>query len=112
MFGGDPITRESMPPEQARAAQHEVDRWWRSLQLVGTILEGAQLMAVFSATTVRFAPGGPVIHDGPSTAEADAVGGYGLIDVEDLDEALRVAMSWPVGGFVEIRPVLVRGEPQ
>jgi len=25
MFGGDPITRESMPPEQARAAQHEVD---------------------------------------------------------------------------------------
>ena len=66
-------------------------------------------MAAFSATTVRFGPRGPVIHDGPSTAEAEAVGGYGLMEVEDLHEALRVAMSWPAGGFIEIRPILVRG---
>ena len=33
MFGGDPITRESLLPDQAEAAQEEVDRWWRNLRL-------------------------------------------------------------------------------
>jgi hypothetical protein len=43
--------------------------------------------------------------------EAESIGGYGLIEVDDLDAALELALSWPGGGYVEIRPLLVREEP-
>ncbi len=37
------------------------------------------------------------------------VGGYGILDVPDLDEALRIASTWPaVGDVLEIRPIVER----
>jgi hypothetical protein len=66
----------------------------------------ATLVAPFSATTVRFVGGRTVLHDGPFIPEPEAVGGFGIIEVADLDEALALARSWPVGGYVEIRPLV------
>jgi hypothetical protein len=38
----------------------------------------------------------------------EAIGGYAEIDVADLDEALRMAKTWPGRGAVEIRPVMTQ----
>jgi hypothetical protein len=68
-----------------------------------------QLHAPDTATTVRFVgDGASIVTDGPFLEGKEEVGGYCEIDVADLDEALRMAKSWPASGAVEIRPVVQR----
>jgi hypothetical protein len=68
-----------------------------------------QLQPLDTATTVRFlGDGPPVVTDGPFLEGKEGVGGYCEIEVADLDEALRMAKTWPGRGAVEIRPVIPR----
>jgi hypothetical protein len=46
------------------------------------------------------------VRDGPFIEGNEVIGGYTEITVADLDEALRLARSWPARGTVEIRPVM------
>jgi hypothetical protein len=105
-IGGDPITLEALAVGEADRAIEEVAAWWQVHRVAGRILSAAKLMPPFSATTVRFAAGSCQIRDGPSTRETDAVGAFGIIEVTDIDEALQVAQSWPLDGYVEIRPLM------
>jgi hypothetical protein len=60
------------------------------------------------ATTVRVEKGRTVTTDGPFAETKEAVGGYFLLEAEDLDAALAVAARVPAarfGGAVEVRPV-------
>ncbi len=61
-----------------------------------------------SATTVRLEGDKPVVTDGPYAETREQFGGYYLIDVKNLDEALSVAARIPGVGnrAVEVRPVL------
>jgi hypothetical protein len=89
-----------------------IARWWAEHREAGRIVAGVWLRPPLTATTLRFHPSRrqPVVCDGPCTAESDAIGGYSVIDVDDLDEALALARSWPGGGYVEIRPILAMTE--
>ncbi|MER7456716.1 YciI family protein [Micromonospora sp. NPDC126480] len=69
------------------------------------ITHHAHLMPPDTATTVRLDRGEPLISDGPYVEGKEIVSGYAEIDVADLDEALRIATSWPACPVVEIRPV-------
>ncbi|MCH5675866.1 YciI family protein [Streptomyces gilvus] len=68
---------------------------------------GNPLMPTATATTVRKDPdGGLVVTDGPFAETKEALGGYYLVEVSDLDEALAIAEQVPAPfGFVEVRPV-------
>jgi hypothetical protein len=92
------MSRESL--EQQYAA---VGRWFAEN---GPKIRGAQqLQGPQTATCVRFqGQGQSVITDGPFIEGNEVIGGYALIDVADLDEALAVAKTWPGGGVIEIRP--------
>jgi hypothetical protein len=60
------------------------------------------------ATTVRVDGGAPVTTDGPYVDVKGAVGGYFVLEAEDLEAAKAVAAKVPagrLGGAVEIRPV-------
>jgi hypothetical protein len=50
------------------------------------------------------------VVDGPFTEAREAVGGFSVIDVPDLDAALALARSWPMldlpGTSVEVRPMV------
>lgn len=105
-FGGDPITLDTLPPDEAARAREELETWWNHNRRWGRILAGARLNAPLTATTIRFAGSRADLHDGPFTPEPEAIGGYAIIQVADLDEALAMAYSWPAGGYVEIRPLL------
>jgi hypothetical protein len=69
------------------------------------ITHHAHLMPADSATTVRLDRGEPLTMDGPFVEGKEVVSGFTEIDVADLDEALRVARSWPGCPVVEIRPL-------
>jgi hypothetical protein len=73
----------------------------------GKYLGGAPLHPVATATTVRVREGKPLVTDGPFAETREHLGGYMLVDVADLDEAIAVAARSPVArvGTVEIRPV-------
>jgi hypothetical protein len=56
---------------------------------------------------VRWQEGKPVVIDGPYVETKETIGGYGIIEVPDLDAAIEIAKTWPARGHaVEIRPVV------
>jgi hypothetical protein len=72
---------------------------------------GAQLQPATTATTVRGGEGGTLTTDGPFAATKEALGGYYLLEADDLDAAIEIAARIPaarMGGAVEVRPLVER----
>ncbi|UBU18174.1 YciI family protein [Nonomuraea gerenzanensis] len=86
-----------------QAAYEAVTRWFAEHE--GKITHHTHLAPVHTATTVRLDQGEPVVTDGPFVEGKEVVSGFAEIEVADLDEALRLARSWPACPIVEIRPV-------
>ena len=96
-------------PEQMEA---EMPKWFsytQELQESGAMVAGDALQPVETATTVRVREGETVISDGPFAETKEALGGYYLVDVPDLDAALAWAAKIPNVGYgsIEVRPVVV-----
>ncbi len=97
----------ALAPDELRPRYAEVGRWFAEHR--DKINYADQLQPPMTATTVRHdwsAKTPPVVTDGPFIEAKEQIGGYASIDVGDLDEALRMARTWPGRGSVEIRPVL------
>jgi hypothetical protein len=77
------------------------------LQAQGKFLGASPLHSVTTATSVRIRGGKKLITDGPFAETAEQLGGYYIIDVKNLDEAIAVASRLPPvnKGTVEIRPI-------
>jgi hypothetical protein len=74
----------------------------------GQYLDAAPLQPVSTATSVRVRNGKRLITDGPFAETREILGGYYLIDVADVNEAIEIAArhSGARVGTVEIRPVM------
>jgi hypothetical protein len=75
------------------------------------VIGGNQLQPVETATTVRVQDGETLLTDGPFVDAKEHLGGYFLVDVDDLDRALAIAARIPaarMGGAVEVRPLVER----
>jgi hypothetical protein len=70
---------------------------------------GSALQPQATATTIRgWNTGTPTVTDGPFAETKEALGGFYLIEAEDLDRALAIAKEVPAPfGGVEVRPVRV-----
>ncbi|MEP6920319.1 MAG: YciI family protein [bacterium] len=92
--------REHCYIESAQLAQN--------LNTTGQYLDASPLHPVATATSVRIREGKRLVTDGPFAETREQLGGYYLVDAEDLDEAIRIAEKIPPARFgtVEIRPVL------
>lgn len=68
----------------------------------------APLHPVATATSVRVRDGNRLVTDGPFAETREQLGGYFIIDVKDLDEAIAIAGRLPSArrGTIEIRPIL------
>ena len=71
-------------------------------------LDASPLHPVATATSVRVREGKRLVTDGPFAETREQLGGYYLIDAQNLDEAIRIAERVPPARFgtVEIRPVM------
>jgi hypothetical protein len=72
------------------------------------VTPGERMAGPDTATTVRVQDGRTLTTDGPFAEIKEAVGGYFLLDADDLDAAIAVAAKVPaswMGGGVEIRPI-------
>jgi hypothetical protein len=79
----------------------------QQLTASGQYLAGAPLHPPSTATSVRVRDGKRFVTDGPFAETREQLGGYMLIDVKDLDEAIAIAARGAVArvGTVEVRPV-------
>ncbi|HET7520903.1 MAG TPA: YciI family protein [Candidatus Limnocylindria bacterium] len=85
----------------------KIGAWWGEHAAAGEILEGHQLQPAETATTIRIATDGrATVTDGPFVEGKEMVGGYAVIDVPDLDAAIRLMSGWPAPDWLEIRPVV------
>jgi hypothetical protein len=78
------------------------------LKANGKYLAANPLQQVATATSVRLREGKRLVTDGPFAETREQLGGYFLIEANDLDEAIAIAGKIPAArvGTVEIRPVL------
>lgn len=87
----------------------------QQLTAAGQCLGAAPLQPVSTATSVRVRQGKRLVTDGPFAETREQLGGYFLIDAENLDEAIAISSQIPGArvGTVEIRPLLeLPGLPQ
>jgi hypothetical protein len=108
IYTGDAMARwASLAEDERKAILGEYMAIYRSPGVSG----GAQLQPAESATTVRVENGQALTTDGPFAETKEALGGYYLLEADDLDAALEVAAKIPaarMGGAIEVRPMVER----
>jgi hypothetical protein len=96
----DQTEREQCYQESAQLAHQ--------LNAVGQFLATAPLQLTATATSVRVREGKRYVTDGPFAETREQLGGYFLINADDIDEAITIAARIPGArrGTVEIRPLV------
>ena len=106
MIYGDEAGYEAATEEQREALRNEYGRvaagWGGRLQ------GGDELALSTSATTVRVRSEEQLVTDGPFAETKEQLGGYFIVDVEDLDTAIALAAELPGAqtGAIEVRPLI------
>jgi hypothetical protein len=95
-------------PEENQAAAQEWYAYGMEAEAAGVLVSNSGLQPVTAATTVRVREGKTLITDGPFAETHEQLGGYYMLDVKDLDEAIRWAAKLPGAkyGSVEVRPAI------
>ena len=80
----------------------------RELHSRGKYLAAAPLHPTSTATSVQVRDGKRLVTDGPFAETREQLGGYFVIDANDLDEAIGIAARIPMArqGTVEVRPMI------
>jgi hypothetical protein len=102
------------PPDEHRVALAQSIDICHQLHARGQYLGASPLEPPTTATCVRVRDGKRLVTDGPYAETKEQLGGYFLIDVDNLDEAIAIAARIPGShrGTAEIRPVMeVTGLP-
>ena len=108
IYGND--TREDVHALDAEQ-QKALYAAWGALNQTPGMTPGAEMDAPATATTVRVEDGETLITDGPFIDVKEALGGYFILEADDLDAAIAVAAKVPTagrGGAIEIRPLVER----
>src|SRR5215211_4397530 len=104
----DSSASDERSPEETQQAMKAWDEYTNAVTEAGAFLGGEGLQGPDTATTVRLEGSGePIVSDGPFAETKEQLGGYYLLDCQDLDDALEWAKRIPMpGGTVEVRPVM------
>jgi hypothetical protein len=94
-------------PGEREACMSESAKLCHELAADGKFVAASPLHPVMTATSVRIREGKSLITDGPFAETAEQLGGYYIIDVDNLDEAIAIAERIPPAkkGTIEVRPI-------
>ncbi len=102
------LDEQALSETQRASCYQESTRFAHQLNASGKFLASAPLHPTSTATSVRMRDGKRMITDGPFAETREQLGGFFLVDANDLDEAIDIAARIPAGRFgtVEVRPVV------
>jgi hypothetical protein len=111
IYGDDAAWVDLPDEERAELRAAEMPQWISLFVELGKAdpnVVGKELDGRSTAKVVRVCEGERIVTDGPFAETKEIVGGVFLVDLPDLDEAIRLAALIPSAkhGSVEIRPVL------
>lgn len=104
---------EAIPEAKRDAIMETYHQVMDDLTESGRYLSGAKLEPTSAATSVRIEGERQTVTDGPFVETKEHLGGYHLIECDDLDAAVEIARripTLPSGGAVEVRPLAPREE--
>ena len=103
----------SMPDMDRQQLMAEFRNFTQQIQSSGQYVGGSQLQPTSSATSVRVRDGKRLVTDGPFAETREQLGGYYLVDVKNLDEAIGLAARIPSArtGTIEVRPLIEMAAP-
>jgi len=86
----------------------EYGRFTEDLKTSGNYIGGNPLQPTTTATTVRLRDGKRLVTDGPFAETKEQLGGYYLVEAQDLDSAIGMAARIPSAraGSIEVRPIM------
>ncbi len=106
VHGGDCATQKPMSEEDMQAMMTKILGLEADMKSSGTWVFGGQLHAPDTATVVRPGADGTLTTDGPFAESKEHLGGFYIIEAEDLDAALKWAdrVVDCIGSPIEVRP--------
>jgi hypothetical protein len=104
---GDEREFTSMPEAELAKVYEAHGAYGAAMEKAGVMRGGYELQPVATATSLRFTDGKPKTFDGPFAETKEQLGGYYIIEVDSLDQAIEWAEKMPAmgSGTVEIRPL-------
>ena len=106
--GSTPLPGTDAWNELPEDEQQKVYADYGALNTTPGVEPGLPLGLPQNATTVKVDDGRVLTTDGPFVAVKEAIGGFYVLEADDLDAAIEVASRVPaarLGGAIEIRPV-------
>ncbi|HEY7150737.1 MAG TPA: YciI family protein [Solirubrobacterales bacterium] len=103
----DGAAMEGLTPEEMSDFGRRMGEYMVEIRSSGALVNMGRLGSAAEARTVRAAgEGQPVVTDGPFAETKEQIGGYMVLDCEDLDAAVAWVERMPVlGGALEVRPI-------
>ena len=105
LFRGGRQRMEEMSPEEKEAHMQAWGAWMGELAQRGTLVDGLPLAGEGKRVTNR----GTVVSDGPYAEGKEIVGGYLIVNADDLDQAVELSKKCPIfenDGEVEVREIM------
>ena len=111
MIYGDEQRWDSMSDAEKQRVYEGHDAYGKAMTEAGVMRGGYELKPISTATTLRFDNGKPTTLDGPFAETKEQLGGYYVIEVDNLEQALDWASKMPGmhDGAVEVRPLGMGG---
>jgi hypothetical protein len=108
MITYDEVAEQNKSPDEGKATMDAYFAYTNELMQSGKMVGGEALDPTTAATTVRVKNGEVVTTDGPFAETKEQIGGYYVIDVDNLDDAIKWAAKIPHAskGSIEVRPVM------
>jgi|SRR5215471_13410805 len=109
------LNEQALTDEERAHCYVESAQLTQDLNANGQYVAAGPLHPVSTATSVRVRDGKRVVTDGPFAETREQLGGYYIVEANDLDEAIEIAQRIPPVryGTVEIRPLMeIPGLPE
>lgn len=109
MIHVDPAGWAGLSEQEGQAVSQE----YLDLRRDPRVLDGAELAPVETVSTVRVHAGDAMVTDGPFADTKEVLGGYYILDADDLDAAIEFAGRIPaarMGGAIEVWPLVERDD--
>lgn len=99
---------QGLSEQRRQAIYAEYRTLSEDLAASGKLLGGSELQPSTASTTVRVRDGKRLVTDGPFAETREQLGGYYLVEANDLDEAIAIAARIPSArqGTIEVRPLM------